>query len=567
MFASDRVLALNIGASKILLAEFSAKSGHPPVLLNYGVYETGGDPESEVSLGDYLGEAIRQIMRGSGIRPAPLLLSLSGQMVFPRFVRLPAVSQEKLLQMVEYEVEQNVPFPMADIVWNHQFLGDGAMGEQAAMIVAAKLESVREVTEATTGIGLEPEIVDVAPMALYNCLRHSEPGLDGCTILLDIGARTTNLIVVEEDKIYNRCIATAGNAITQELAKGLGISFAEAEQLKRERAFVALGGVYAADDAEDDRISKIVRTVVTRLHAEISRSINFYRRQQGGSAPTRLILTGGSAVLPQLDIFFKEKLNVEVSYLNPFNNVGVGPRVDSERLQSDAFVLAEAVGLALRRAQDCPVEINLMPPEIVRRKSFRKRIPFFVLSAIALMATLGVWTVYQYQMLQIFQGQRDQITEKLDRLEGEQKKLKQADGIRQGLISKADAEAELMGKRTLWLKRIDAVRKGLFPGVWLTDISPVKDGETGEVIGLSIKGCGWKDRLKEQAEKAKTAGREPTGEEVLCDRIKQQTVFSNGSVSIKSTRDGGYYDEFTLEALFEAPQQDGNSQNKNGNKR
>ena len=152
-------------------------------------------------------------MKTHGIRPAPLMLSLSGQVVFPRFVRLPAVGEDKLLQMVQYEVEQNVPFPIDEIVWNHQFIGDDSSGEQSAMIVAAKIENVREITDRVLEVGLEPEIVDVAPMALYNCLRYNYADLSGCTVLLDIGARSTNLIFAEDEKIYSRCIPVAGNAV------------------------------------------------------------------------------------------------------------------------------------------------------------------------------------------------------------------------------------------------------------------------------------------------------------------------------------------------------------------
>ncbi|NLC83276.1 MAG: hypothetical protein GX748_19045, partial [Lentisphaerae bacterium] len=107
MFSSDRILALNVGASKIVLAEFAVKSGRAPELTNYGMSELGTDPDNETSIGTHLVAAVREIMKTRGIRPAPLMLSLSGQMVFPRFVRLPAVSEDKLLQMVQYEVEQN----------------------------------------------------------------------------------------------------------------------------------------------------------------------------------------------------------------------------------------------------------------------------------------------------------------------------------------------------------------------------------------------------------------------------------------------------------------------------
>lgn len=281
MFSSDRILALNVGAGKITVAEFQVKSGKQPELLRYGMGPAGSTPDGTPA--PMLSEAVRAVMKQNGIRPASLAAALSGQVVFPRFVKLPAVGADKLLQMVEYEVEQNVPFPMDEIVWNHQYIGDDSTGEQSAMIVAAKIDSVREVTDQLSEAGIEPEIVDVAPMALYNCLRYNYSELDGCSLLLDIGARSTNLIFIEEDKIYSRCIPVAGNAITQDIAKGFGVSFAEAEEMKKEMGYVSLGGVYAAENQQQERISKIIRNVVTRLHAEINRSINFYRSQQGAA--------------------------------------------------------------------------------------------------------------------------------------------------------------------------------------------------------------------------------------------------------------------------------------------
>ncbi len=558
MFSADRILALNVGASKIVLAEFTVRSGLPPELTNYGIADLGVEHEGDSGSEAQLAPAVKGIMKSRGIRPAPIMLSLSGQMVFPRFVRLPAVGADKLLQMVRYEVEQNVPFPMEEIVWNHQFIGDDSTGEQCAMIVAAKIENVRAITDRVDEAGLEPEVVDVAPMAIYNCLRYNYADLDGCTMVLDIGARSTNLIFIEDDKIYNRCIPVAGNAITQDLAKSFQIPFAEAEALKRERAFVALGGVYATEDETAERISKIVRNVVTRLHAEISRSINFYRSQQGGSAPVRMFLTGGSAALPHLDTFFKDKLQVEVVYLNPFVNVGLGSRINREKAGEDAFVLAESVGLALRRSLACPVEINLMPPELVKRKSIKKRVPFFVLAAAGVLLSLGIWVMYEKQMTKLYAFQNEQVALKLSGVKAMQAKLAQAEKEKAAVKRKADAASALMLERGAWLKRVDAVRKSLLDGMWLTEMVPVKSAE-GDVTGVRVVGRGWADKLKQIEEKARAAGRSATAVEELRDQLKAQAVFGKGpqDVRIIGQKDiGAYLIEFTIEARLakaEAP--------------
>ena len=552
MFSSDRILALNVGASKIVLAEYSVKSGRPPELLNYGMAVLKVDPENKSGVGEHLASAVREVMKTRGIRPAPLMLALSGQIVFSRFVRLPAVTEDKLLQMVRYEVEQNVPYPIDEIVWNHQFIGDASSGEQSAMIVAAKIENVREITDRVLEVGLEPEVVDVAPMALYNCLRYNYDNLSGCTVLLDIGARSTNLIFIEDEKIYNRCIPVAGNAITQELAKSLQIPFAEAEALKRERAFVALGGVYATEDETSERISKVVRNVVTRLHAEISRSVNSYCSQQGGTAPVRMLLTGGSSVMPHLDTFFREKLQVEVAYLNPFTNVGLSARINREKAGSDAFVLAETVGLALRRSLACPVEINLMPPEIVKRKSFKKRIPFFGLAATGVLLSLGIWTMYENQMKTLYVFQSEQVASKLAACKTKQAGLAKVEKSKEDVQRKADAVKNVMQERTAWLKRVDAIRKSLFDGMWLTEMVSVKDA-SGAVTGVRIVGRGWADKLKVIEEKAKVAGRTATAVEELRDRLKTQAVFGKEAQDVKivGVKDvEAYLIEFTIEAAL-----------------
>jgi type IV pilus assembly protein PilM len=504
VFSSDRILTLNVGSSKIAVAEFMVKSGRQPELLRYGMGSVGSSPDGEPAI--ELSDAIKAIMRAKGIRSAPLMVALSGQVVFPRFVRLPAVGADKLLQLVEYEVEQNVPFPMDEIVWNHQYIGDDSTGEQSAMIVAAKIENVREVTDHLTEVGIEPEVVDVAPMALYNCLRYNYSELDGCTVLLDIGARSTNLIFIEDDKIYSRCIPVAGNAITQDIAKGFAISFKEADALKRDIGYVSLGGVYAAENPRQERISKIIRNVVTRLHAEINRSVNFYRSQQGGSAPVRLFLTGGSAAIPQLDNFFRQKLNVQVDYLNPFMNVGISRKLDSEQVGLDAFMLAESVGLALRRSLECPIEINLMPPEIIKHKSFKKRMPFFGLAVAGLLMSLGIWTVYEKKMADLYVVQGSQVAAKLSKSQKKTTLLKKAEKDIVGVQQKADAIKDLIITRTLALKRVSAIRQSIYEGMWVTALSHIKDSE-GNSTGVRIIGRGWIDKLREIEAKAEAACR------------------------------------------------------------
>ena len=233
MFDNKRMLALDLGASKLVLAEFSVLKDGELELTNYaiGALPTGADSEADSS--SYIVKTLRQLMREHGIRPAPLYMSISGQAVFPRFVKLPPVARDKIMQIVRYEAEQNVPFPIEEVVWDYQLLSGEEDDEVNVMLVAVKTDSVTRMTDCVVAAGIEPEVVDVAPMALYNAVRCNYPDLEGCAMVLDVGARCSNLIFMEGQRVFSRSIPVAGNTITQEIAKEFGVTTEEAEKLKR----------------------------------------------------------------------------------------------------------------------------------------------------------------------------------------------------------------------------------------------------------------------------------------------------------------------------------------------
>ena len=517
----SRILTLNIGASKATLAEYALSGKRNLTLTAYGSADLQTvDVNDALSISASLPPVISQIMRETGIRPAPLVVSLGGQMVFPRFAKFPPVGDKaKLEQLVNYEVEQNVPFPIDEIVCDHQFLGVMPDGDQAAMIVAAKLDGVRAVTDAVAAAGLKAAVVDVSPLAVLNALHFAQPQLAGCSVVLDIGSKTTNLILIEGEKIYNRSIPVAGNTITKEIAQTFGCSFEEAEQLKIERGYVALGGVMEDEDEITDRVSKIIRTVLTRLHAEISRSINFYRSQQGGAAPSRLFLTGGTVRLPQLDQFFMESLQVDVEYLNPFTVVRVGGKVNNAALEGDAFTLVESVGLALRQT-DVPglIRINLMPPELVAQARNVRRIPFLVVGAAGVLAALGLGIVLQNRECEAAKAQLEYVESQNSAISGRDKQLKAAQGLEKAELASCDDLQRLMRGRTAVLDRVRAVRKSLLPGMWISkwEHVPPQGGDDGDeaLEGVKVVVCGWKDSMRDELKKWKDIHQEDTSGDV-----------------------------------------------------
>ena len=520
---AKRYLTLDIGASSVKLAEYEGGKGGL-TLVNYGIAALAA-PLDAGNAGALLSPALLEIVREKGIKPGPVAVSVSGQMVFPRFASIAAAGGvDKFEQMVRFEIEQNIPFPIDEMICDRQVLGDNENGEKNVMIVAAKTDQIEDIAAAVRGAGFAPELVDVAPIAITNVLRYSGAADGGCCVVLDIGSKTTSLVIVDGDKLYNRSIPVAGNTITKEIASSLGCTMDEAETYKREAAYVALGGVVEDEDETRDQVSKVCRAVMTRLHAEVSRSINFYRSQQGGSVPVKLFITGGTALLPQLDRFFAESLQLAVEYVNPFDVVGVGAKVDAGALESDTMVISATAGLAAHAAGLATFAINLLPPSLIKERADVAKIPFVAIGAVSLVAALALVMLAARRGAAEAEAESSAVAAEVSRLRSAETKVKDAVAEEEREAAKADAFKRLFNRRTLSLAKIIAIRSALGNEMWI---------EKWEGDSITIRG--WSDDLKTLVSRTKTGG--STAAQIIEARLKGSPVVS--SVKIESMTDVG----------------------------
>ena len=540
-----RILAVDVGASKVVVAEFLTEKGSGPIMLNYGIGHLEIDPDRDQHSSAIIAATLRDVMREHGIRPAPLLMTISGQTVFPRFVKLPPVAREKLRQIIRYEAEQNVPFPINEVVWDYQLLGGPDAVDTNVMLVAAKIDNVTALTHSVGAARLEPEVVDAAPLALYNAACYNYGNDEGCMMILDFGARSSNLIFVDQDRVFSRSVPVSGNTITIEIAKQFDIPFAEAEALKKEHARVGLGGVYEGpDDETAARISKIVRNVVTRLHAEVNRSINFYRSQQGGNPPDRVLLSGGSSIMENTDTFFEEKLGVPVEYLNPFTTVTVGPNVQG--VEDDIHLLGEVVGLALRNTPFCRMQINLMPPDLVALKTFRGRLPYFAGSVLVVLGALIALWYLESRTIDLRQKQLNDITKRVKSTEDTASKLQAVRNQNAAVSAKVNDLTNLIESKTLWLEMVTSVHDSLLPGMWVTRISP-QISQVKPFSAFELKASGFEDSLKAFDSTDQTTA------EVFRDRLRASPFFSDETELKTQRMQNGWLREFTLNVHLEKP--------------
>ena len=485
-----RLITVNLGSQTFGLAEFRGAHGGL-VLVDYRLREAPLDPETGQRRDAHAafeesGAVLGEMMHEMRIPHRAVNYALPAQSVFARFVKLPQLVEEKLDKVISFEAQQNVPFPLDEVVWDYQLVG-GGLGEQIQVVlVAIKVDLLDQINAAVERAGLQTSIVDIAPMALYNAFRYSYPDMGDCSLLLDIGARTTNILFIEPGRFFLRSIPLGGSAITAAIAREFNESFAAAETRKKRDGFVGLGGAYAEPaDPNIVRVSKIARSTMTRLHAELMRSVTHYRAQQQGNRPARIYLCGGGAGMPYMREFFHEKFQVPIEHFNPLQNVTVAESAPTQDVARSAHLLGELVGLALRSVTICPVELNLRPANVVRRHDLGKRRPFFIATAACILLALFGWSAYYTRAAQVAQQTAQALRQKNDTMHTAEAQLDKLKKQITALDNTATPLIAAVNDRTFWPQILEELNSRLPESdIWITELAATSGGK---LLGVSEK--------------------------------------------------------------------------------
>jgi type IV pilus assembly protein PilM len=446
MLKSKSFLAVDFGAGSLKLAEFEVNEAGGLRLKQYGIRSLGAEGAQESTREETILKALQELIAEKGVRARDVNVCAPGFHVFSKFVKLPPVDAGKVTQIIQYEAQQNVPFPLQEVVWDYQIMGSTAGGELEVLLVAIKADIVEGLFRVTDAAKLRLNLADVSPAALCNAFRYNYGDLEDCTMLLDISAKTSNLLFFEKGKVYSRSINLGANSITQDFANEAKLRFEAAEKTKIAEGFVSLGGAYEEpENPHQAAISKIARQFMTRLHIQVNQTMQFYRGQQGGSVPQRLFLSGGASVMPYTAQFFAEKLNVPVEYFNPFRNVQIDPSVNLEELARVAHSLGEVVGLGLRNLAHCPVELNLIPQTTRRWQTFNEKKPYLIFTVFSLVAVVGAMGLLFQNLAAVKQEELEVVTRRLAPLQEKQTKFNSA-------YAKLQATRAELNQLTTWLE-------------------------------------------------------------------------------------------------------------------
>ena len=308
-------------------------------------------------------------------RSDALCISISGNEVFSRFINLPPVP-ERLSEIIRYEARQQIPFDIDRVVWDYQAIKDVfEVGEEIEVgLFALKEERVKEFMEMLLPWERNLKIVQNAPLAVYNFLRF-EGLADRPLIVLDVGAHTTDVMVLNHPRFWIRPVLVGGDDMTAALQEGLGVGVAEAERIKDK----------AGATRHEAQVLRVVTPVVENLVGEVQRSLGYYKSLDRGVRFDRVLLLGNALKLGGLSKLLTDGLQYQVETLKEVKRFDLDPSVDRAGFMKELPGVCSALGLLVQAFGQGHMKINLVPEELTRKEEIKRKRPWVVAAALAIL--------------------------------------------------------------------------------------------------------------------------------------------------------------------------------------
>jgi type IV pilus assembly protein PilM len=370
----ENMLGVDMGERGVKVVELSWKRERP-ILMTYGYAEHSLEETASI-LSDPKSAAIllADLVKEAGVESTRAVASLPQHEVFSTLVSVPAPRDRKELQMsIEHAIQKLTPLPLEEMVLDFNLLdgqeqereekkGRRAVAAEENMEGEEKKKEARVVRALVTGAPralveryvetfkrarLELAFLETESFALIRSLIGKDPSV---ILLLDIGENRTNIFVVEGGvPLVSRSINIGGFAVTRKIQEQMGGTLADAEQVKRDLAVPArvLGG---------ETVPAVELLLSPIVHELTYTRGQFERQREGNGRPIeKIVLTGGSALLPGIVPRLSERLDQNVYAGDPWARVGT-PEALAPVLNELGPRLAVAIGLAMRNA---PVTVGV----------------------------------------------------------------------------------------------------------------------------------------------------------------------------------------------------------------
>ncbi len=351
-FYGKSVVGLDIGSGAIKLVQLKkTKRGY--LLQRFGILPL--DPElivdGAVMDASQVVLAIKELIAKESVRIKNVALSVSGHSLIVKKISLPLMTEEELQESIKWEAEQFIPFDINDVNIDFHVLQTSETqraeeGQMPVLLVAVKKDKLKEYTNLVMEAGLNPVIGDVDAFALENAYTENYDVKEGETIaLVNMGASVMNINILKGGVFsFTRDISIGGKQYNEALQREMDLSFDQAERAKR---------VEEVEGVDPNQVNDIIQRLNSEMVSEVVRSFDYFKTTSPNETIDRILLSGGSAKLPEMTALLTERSGIPVELFNPFNRIEVPPDLfDADFIAQMAPQAAVGVGLALRRMGD-----------------------------------------------------------------------------------------------------------------------------------------------------------------------------------------------------------------------
>src|SRR5580704_5708918 len=461
---------------------------------------------------ELIAQALEKFLKQNEIDNDLLAISVPGQSALARFIQLPPVEASKVSEIVKYEARQQIPFALEDVVWDYQTLGKGTeesgfLLEAEVGLFAMKRDQVNNQLKPFNNADMEVELIQIAPLALYNFLSFDQLGIrlgdeavamDSYTILLDMGADNTTLLVSNGQKIWIRNVPIGGNHFTRALTKEMKLTFAKAEHLK----------CNATKSPDPRSVFQALRPVFNDYVSEIQRSIGYFSSVNRDAKISKVVGLGNGFKLAGLQKFLQQNLQYEVERVESFDAISTDSFKDAALFEENILSFPVCYGVALQALKQTRIRTSLLPKEITTARTIARKKPWAVAAAAVLLlgvaaSAFGYARVYQSVGEARFKPAEEKITEvvkKATSLKKEYADVKNVNTAKNGeglnLLRGSDG-------RDYWLELYKAVDECL-PDDKEGDVADVRKQNRVRIFSLQARyqadpAADWYNKLSQNA--------------------------------------------------------------------
>ena len=345
--SSKSFLGVDIGTASLKIVELS-QSGNKKKLENYGEMAASAffdkpfrtlDKNSLLLSDTEVARAITGILKEAKIKTKKAIFSIPDFSTFFTYFELPFMTKEELPQAINFEAKQHVPLPLNEVTLDWQII-DQQISERnktklKILLVAVPNEIIYQYQNIAKMTQLQVSSLEAEVFGLTRSLVKDEEKAVVC--IVDFGAQSTTINIIDKKTLKrSHSCDISGNQLTQIIMKSLGVDFNEAESSKQKY------GLLPSEKNIRDIMLPFIDLAIVDVE---SISQDFYLSE--GKEVQKIILAGGTALIPGFKEYFSENLKKEVEIADPFYNIFY-PSVLEKKIKKMGPSYAIAVGVALR---------------------------------------------------------------------------------------------------------------------------------------------------------------------------------------------------------------------------